>query len=472
MKLDERDLRDAFRDTADATPVPDRWEAIVAGSARARRRRTITYTGSAVLAIAASIAVAVIAIGAIRTSRFKVQAGAAHHEAVANFRGGTTVALGKLASGRLAFVSDSHLFVVDADSRTARQLTKSGDASALTWSADGEWLAFSVRNAPGYEDYTTWITRAEGSDARPLDGMSDTFAWSPTGHQLAIAGFCCSDLRGGLFVVDAEHGKRQIVPQGSNITTVKWAPDGKTLGYTANAISGLAHYGVFSVGADGTNARRVVSGQLASWSPDGRSLLVNRDANVELVRFSDGTRRVLGRRVLAFDPPGWSAFSAQGDRVAFIDFPGDGVMQAIVVCHADGTACRRLTNTEALDIAGPPSFSPDGTQITFVSNHALHVVTIANGTVRTLENLGRDLLQGAGDGVHITRGAASNAPVWLNDGTILYRRGDELRVFDPSTATSAVVASPIGFADPGNSGQGLPGGTPTAADELTTNLSH
>jgi dipeptidyl aminopeptidase/acylaminoacyl peptidase len=473
MSIDEQDLRTAFREAADATPIPDRWDEIVAGSDRARRRRTLAMSGSAVVALAAAIAVAVVAMNGGGNGRFVVRAGATRRAAVSVFPGGPTVALGQLTGGRLAFVSDSRLYVVDAAGNGANQLTKSGDASALTWSSDGEWLAFSVRNAPGYEDYSTWITRPDGTGAQVLHNMGDTFAWSPSGHQLAIAGFCCtSDRRGGVFLVDPGREPRQLVAPGSQILTVAWAPDGRTVGYTASAIypGPGAQPEARTVGVDGTHPTLVSSGELASWSPDGRSVLVLDNTRVELFRVADGTRHEVGTSVGSDpqDPAAWSAFSPAGDAIAVVVDEETGRGRAIVVCHTDGTACRRINTTDANVIEGL-SFSPDGTQLTYVSDSALRMVTIAGQTVTTLDSLGRDLLQGAGDGVHITRGTAPNVPAWLTDGTILYRRGAELRIIDPATRISQRIVAPLGFFDAGAADhQGLPGGTPVAAWNLTT----
>jgi Tol biopolymer transport system component len=306
--------------------------------------------------------------------------------------------------------------------------------------------------------------------------MSGVYAWSPRGHQLAIAGFCCTDSqRGGVYVVDAGTGTRRVVAPGSEVPTIAWAPDGRTLGYTSAPISGdLSRAGVWTVAGRGGTPRRVTDGLLVMWSPDARSLLVNGRNDLALVGIDGGDRRRLTSTAnLGGDYPStWAAFSPDGDAIAVV---GNGA-NTLVVCRSDGSSCANVAGVHAPPIAGL-SFSPDGKRITYVADGALWIVDgdSADAQVhqaelapRRLDDLGRDLLQGAGDGVHITRGTAPNAPVWLGDGTILYHHGAQLRVVDPDGGPSTTIANPIGFSDAGAKDQGLPGGQPIAEWQLTT----
>ncbi len=265
----EMQLRDAFRETAETTPVPDRLDAILAASGAPRRRAVLA--GS--VAVAAAVVLALVVSLALRDDRaVVVRAGPPSHAAIATFPNGPAVTLDAIRSGRLAFVSGSRAYVVDGDRHTARQLTRTGDASGFAWSADGQWLAFSVRDAPGYEDYTTWITRADGSGARPLEGMDNRYSWSPAGHRLAIAGACCGSSGGGVYVVDPGHDPREIVPGGTQISTVVWSPDGATVGYSSSPVittSGQAVWSARTVPAAGGRSTRIADGQLARFSPDG-----------------------------------------------------------------------------------------------------------------------------------------------------------------------------------------------------------
>ncbi len=362
------------------------------------------------------------------------------------------------------------------------QLTRAGDASGFAWSADGQWLAFSVRDAPGYEDYTTWLTRADGSGARALEGMDNRYSWSPTGHRLAIAGACCGSSGGGVYVVDPGHDPREIVPGGTQIATVAWSPDGATVGYSSSPTitgSGRSVWSARTVPAAGGRSTNVAAGQLAAWSPDGHKVLVVDGSTIRLVRVEVDASHLMqiGARELATStgadaryPAAWSAFSPDGTSVAIVADSGAGPGDTIVTCPTallgGASGCTTFMPTGGLVVG--PTFNPDRTQLAYVSDGALRVLELGTGVVRTLEDLGRDLLQGAGDGVRITRGTAPNVPVWLADGTILYRRGPQLWVIDPTTGIGTRLAAPVGFAVHRGSDQGLPGETPVGEWNLVT----
>ncbi len=474
----ETQLRDAFREVADGTPVPYRLDAILTASGGPHRRRAVL---AGAIAVAAAVVVALVVSLILRDDRaVVVRAGPPSHAPIATFPDGPRVTLGAVRAGRLAFVSSSRAYVVDGKRRTARQLTRVGDASGFAWSADGEWLAFSVRDAPGYEDSTTWITRADGSGARPLEGMDDRYSWSPTGHRLAIAGACCGSGGGGVYVVDPGHDPRPIVPGGTQIATVVWSPDGATIGYSSSPVvtgSGQAVWSARTVPAAGGRSTRITDGQLARFGPDGKALLVVDGSTVRLVDPTTGTARDLATSTGADAryPDVWSGFGPNGTVAVVADgarAPGG----SIVVCPADppdprrfGLAwvCSAVVDTGTSAAVGP-SFDPDGTQLAYVAGGELRTLDLGTHTVRTFDDLGRDLLQGAGDGVHITRGTAPNVPVWLADGSILYRRGPTLAVFDPTTGISVVLVTPVGFAVHPGSDQGLPGETPVGEWNLAT----
>jgi hypothetical protein len=281
--------------------------------------------------------------------------------------------------------------------------------------------------------------------------------------------------------VDPGHDPRQLVAGGAQTPTIAWSPDETSVAYTSTPISGgTTAPSVWVVGLDGRKTTRVGDGELVSWVA-AESLLVKEGGDMALLGLTNGEHRILGAST-AFEvryPSVWSAFSHDGEWFAFVGDANAGSANALVVCHTFGGGCRRFATRSDGPISGP-SFSPDDTGLTYVAGGALRVLALELGTgdvrvivraeSRVVDELGKDLIQGAGDGVRITRGTYPNVPVWLSDGTILYHRGAELRVIDPDTGTSTVIAEPIGFSDAGAKDQGLPGGSPIAEIGLTSRL--
>jgi len=129
---------------------------------------------------------------------------------------------------------DHKLYVLNADGSGLRQIT-SGDTNDMfpDWSPDGQWIAF-------HRSCDLWIIRPDGSDGQSL---------------LAGSGeFCASN--------------------------IAWSPDSQRIAFPNTFGPGeeTAHWEVWGVNRDGTNARMVYPFEQplrwmeAAWSPDGRQI--------------------------------------------------------------------------------------------------------------------------------------------------------------------------------------------------------
>lgn len=146
----------------------------------------------------------------------------------------------KLDGSGFTLDQEIHLFVVDADSGQARQLTDGPfEVLSATWSPDGRRIAFARRREAADEAHASdiWVVDAEGGNAaRRLTHEQPTAmqpAWSPDGRWIAFAGNVeDGDAQARLWLIEVESG--EVRPLGSEDLevqdTLRWLPDGSAIG--------------------------------------------------------------------------------------------------------------------------------------------------------------------------------------------------------------------------------------------------
>ena len=207
-------------------------------------------------------------------------------------------------SGRF-FDSDpvKHIFVINADGTGERQLT-TGDVldDSPTWSPDSRRIAFSRHNlrTPGTGDADTdygthdvyiAIMDSDGRRQRQLTPdrtRSEYPAWSPDGRYIAY------ETNSTLALIRADGSESHgVVLERSVGGKITWSPTGDRLAYVRSEVraDGGTRYRLVTVSLDGATFRSVVSYSHAPnassflviynprWSPDGRSILFERNDN-------------------------------------------------------------------------------------------------------------------------------------------------------------------------------------------------
>jgi Tol biopolymer transport system component len=301
------------------------------------------------------------------------------------------------------------------------------NATRLAWSPDSESLAYD----DGHEIYLLPVD--EGVPMPPAEPLHRGRApvWSPDGRCLAFS----SD---GLYVTNADGSNLTLLPvEGGTARPFGWSPDGRFIFVTLYPESGKASQ-LYAVSASGGNEIRLTShseGHASpALSPDGARIafhsLRDEGYNIYLMDVrgvppADTNAACLDRRL--GHPDRHPAWSPDGTKIAFIsERDGSPELYLFDLNHNDdsGRAVFRLLPQVTVDPESRPSWSPDGTQLTFAASHdgdgSLDIYTVQVGEGSTGLGL-----------VRLTDGPAQDAmPVWSPDGMRLAFRSDLDGAFD------------------------------------------
>ncbi len=248
--------------------------------------------------------------------------------------------------------------------------------------------------------YPLWSVRILGGSTRRLAEVVDA-AWSPDGNTVVY-----STREGDIHLIQSDGAEdRRLASIGGLLTSLCWSPDGKTIRFTKDQA-------LWEMSSSGSNLHRVLpawpagqdnghwaqdgrfffvsSGQI--WAMDERHLLFRRSSDQPLaltsgpIRWASPIPGKDGKTIFAsgvtprgelirFDTQsrqfqsflgGISAdsvsFSTDGRSVAYVSYP-DGMLWR---ANRDGSS--RMQLTDGTLYPRLPSWSPDGTQILFMSS--------------------------------------------------------------------------------------------------------
>jgi Tol biopolymer transport system component len=327
--------------------------------------------------------------------------------------------------GKIAYIRDGNVWAKAVPDGRPQRLSNDGTSSLPKWSPGGDWLAYINRLPPpdgvGIRA-EVWVMRSDGSQKRRLDSDGPWFGWLPGGGDRLVYG------KGESVVVeDAAGGNRRVLleqPPSTATETIDyagflWSPDGRWFVYgieresvsrtpastdvtvrrdestgafevapASTRRNNLTYVGLWISASDGSGARELFNlgpapeERLApvGWSADGSDLLFvtlpfAEDAPSPLdgvalhsVSLAGGQPRDLGLTTLLPLAPAytWSASGPQSSGLALV---AGGQQETWtnkrIVLLSGSDAPRPLTGAETAALA--PAWSPDGTQIAYVS---------------------------------------------------------------------------------------------------------
>ena len=263
--------------------------------------------------------------------------------AVGGFGSADATTTADASSGRLTYAmwigENPEIFVAAADGAEEVQLTADPNRDLCpAFAPDGTAIVFCSDRSGAFE---IWMMNSDGTDQRQITRTGGRMLFpkvSPDGTAIAFSGALTADApdeESDIWLVDVDGtGLTQLTSAPGSDAYVTWSPDGEHIAWVSYR-SGTSE--IWVMNADGTNPRALTADgtpkdQLPDWSPDG-SLI---------------------------------AYAAGGD---------------IVVMNSDGTDPHTITTDPADDFG--PAWSPDSTQIAFVSTRddpQQHYVIDVDGT--------------------------------------------------------------------------------------------
>ncbi|HYK87431.1 MAG TPA: hypothetical protein VE398_01580 [Acidobacteriota bacterium] len=225
----------------------------------------------------------------------------------------------------------SLLYVMDASGADQKRLLDV-PVSNFAWSPDGRKMAFvSAYEDPQRED--SEIVRGARQPVSAiyiLDlnthqqmrvtayGYFCSASWSPDGTRIALS-FGDDPKRSDIYVasLDGKH-TRKVTDSPTIELYPTWSPNGKTLAWVAASVPGeeTPGAGVYVLDLDGAKPRQVTNMAMseASWSPDGKTLLLQSGDGVYVVGVDGGNPlKISGTS----DRPMDAVFAPDGHRVMF-----------------------------------------------------------------------------------------------------------------------------------------------------------
>jgi Tol biopolymer transport system component len=312
--------------------------------------------------------------------------------------------------------SHSEIWVKAVDGDAVRQLTDTSDALEKwpEWSPDGQYISFTRLDKKAS---SVFVVSPLGGTERMITDRGGDATWLPDGRSLIMVSRSATGRWTLVHHVLAAGARRQLLEAqpGFMLAHPRVSPDGKTVVY---ATYGEGRSALFVIPVSGGPPKQVgnwhsgvIGGQ--TWSPDGREIFYGRPESSwrHLVRIpaagSEPPVSIAGIPLYAL-APAVSRPRAEGTyRLAFVSGEYDVSLRLIDLDAArqDRTITAVAPFCDGTRLDAPGRFSPDDSQVAFVSNR---------GGSQQVWVAGRD--ESALRSVTRLQGATINIGSWSPDG--------------------------------------------------------
>ena len=180
------------------------------------------------------------------------------------------------ATGPLFPPRSLSVYVMDADGSNVERLTDLTTGGYISWSPDGQRIAFEANRDGIWEIY---VMETDGSNVQrvthtqPERAQSTAPAWSPDGRQIAF-----DSTRDGnfeIYVMDADGSNVQRLTHHDKVDArPAWSPDGGRIVFHSSRDGGsdepevFAEFEIYVMDADGGNVERLTSNDHFDGHPD------------------------------------------------------------------------------------------------------------------------------------------------------------------------------------------------------------
>jgi acylaminoacyl-peptidase len=275
--------------------------------------------------------------------------------------------------------SQSNLWVVNYDGSDLQPLTTgSASFSSPRWSPDGERLLYSSTEEGSNQLYVRWMESGQTAKLTQLPKSPSGLTWSPDGNWIAFSMFVPEKASAPMVQMPEQPEGAEWAEPARVIEKVQYRADGS--GFVED---GYRH--LFVLPAQGGTPRQVTSGSFnhggtPSWTPDSKALVFSanrhedweydpRNTEVYETSLAEGSLRALTDRI---GPDNNAVVSPDGRHIAYLGF--DDREQGYQVTHLyvmnrDGSGRRSLADDLDRDVQ-QPIWSADGRGIYFrYDNH-------------------------------------------------------------------------------------------------------